>query len=225
VSCRYTTLSPELTYLDGSQTDFTKLNAKICILPTISRTSPIPLHRLSPSHANIRVNSADSTHPPSPLYNNALLTAFSPKPHLLSTYNLIHSIPAFSDALTLLRLWANQRGFGEGSKLCIKGFESAGALWPNLLELVINGEEPSANGFTKRKPLGKGLSSYQLFKAALSSLADHDLTANPALIKSITTHKYPASEFKANVPATLLDSSSLVNLVSYIPPGCLDLVS
>lgn len=160
--------------LDGSQADFTKLNARVCIIPTISTNSPIPLHRLSPAHANIRANSTktseEGTHSPTPMYNNALLTSFSPKPHLLSTYNDIHSIPAFSDALSLLRIWANQRGFGEGSRLCVKGFESSGPLWCGLLELVIDGEEPSTSATSKRKPLGKGLSSYQLFKAVLDCL-------------------------------------------------------
>ncbi|KAJ2925593.1 hypothetical protein H1R20_g11503, partial [Candolleomyces eurysporus] len=225
---------PRLTKLvlvpkpDGSQTDFTKLNARVCIIPTISTNSPIPLHRLSPAHANIRINSTktsdEDTHSPTPTYNNALLTSFSPKPHLLSTYNAIHSIPAFADALSLLRLWANQRGFGEGSRLCVKGFESSGPLWSGLLELVIDGEEPSTSAASKRKPLGKGLSSYQLFKAVLDCLAKHDFTKHSALIKSTANHKFSVNEFKEHHSATLVDSSSLVNLVAYLPLGCLDLL-
>ncbi|KAF6752889.1 pre-rRNA processing protein Utp22 [Ephemerocybe angulata] len=216
---------PRLTKLMDPVTDFTKLNARVCIIPTISTSSPISLHRLSPSHANIRVNSGEEgVHHPSPLYNNALLTSYSPKPHLLAMYNHIQSIPAYADALTLLRIWANQRGFGEGSKLSVKGFENAGNLWPALLELVISGEEPSSSGAVNRKPLGKGLSSYQLFKAALSCLAKHDFIKNPALVKSIATHKFPASEYQEHSSATLVDSSSLVNALAYVPLGCIDMI-
>ena len=43
--------------------------------------------------------------------------------------------------------------------------------WAAVLDLLINGEEPLASRLpktsAKRKPLGKGLSSYQLFRAAL----------------------------------------------------------
>lgn len=231
VSYESTAGDPRLTKLvltpkaDGSATDFTKLNARVCIIPTISTSSPISLHRLSPSHANIRVNSGEEgVHHPSPLYNNALLTSYSPKLHLLAMYNHIQSIPAYADALTLLRIWANQRGFGEGSKLSVKGFENAGNLWPALLELVISGEEPSSSGAVNRKPLGKGLSSYQLFKAALSCLAKHDFIKNPALVKSTATHKFPASEYQEHCSATLVDSSSLVNAFAYVPLGCIDMI-
>ena len=41
--------------------------------------------------------------------------------------------------------------------------------WAAVLDMLINGEESVGGKKTasKRKPLGKGLSSYQLFRAAL----------------------------------------------------------
>ena len=43
--------------------------------------------------------------------------------------------------------------------------------WAAVLDLLVNGEEPPigklSKAASKRKPLGKGLSSYQLFRAAL----------------------------------------------------------
>jgi len=162
--------------LDDSTNDFTKLNAKICILPVLSQHSPIPLHRLSPSHSNLRISTSESsndeanssTQKPTPQYNNTILRTMTPKPQLLDTHNLQNECPAFSDALTLLRVWANQRGYSEGARMCVRGFEGAGPFWSSVLALLLNGEEPAAGAKkAKRRSVGKGLSSYQLFKAAL----------------------------------------------------------
>ena len=30
---------------------------------------------------------------------------------------------SFSDRLTLLQIWANQRGYSEGTQTCVRGFE------------------------------------------------------------------------------------------------------
>lgn len=164
---------------DDSPNDFTKLNAQICLIPTLSLESPIPLHRLSPSHSNLRVTSISqdteagpSNHQATPLYNNAILTCFTPRPHLLAIHALTQ-IPAFNDALALLRIWANQRGYSSGSKPCVRGFQDMGPWWAFLLSAVMNGEESTQDGKpSKRKPLGKGLSSYQLFKAALDFIGE-----------------------------------------------------
>ena len=49
-----------------------------------------------------------------------------------------------------------------------------GMWWASVLDMLVHGEEPqpmpSGKATAKRKPLGKGLSSYQLFKAALDFL-------------------------------------------------------
>lgn len=108
---------------------------------------------------------------PTPLYNTALLLSFSPKMYLLATHSLAQDSPAFRDALTLLRVWANQRGYTAGARMCVRGFENSGVLWSQLLAMTITGEEcQDGVKTTKRKPLGRGLSSYQLFKAALDIL-------------------------------------------------------
>ena len=63
----------------------------------------------------------------------------------------------------------------------MRGFESAGMIWATILDLLVSGEEPISGAFggngktvTGRKPLGKGLSSYQLFRAALDFLGKSD---------------------------------------------------
>jgi U3 small nucleolar RNA-associated protein 22 len=124
-----------------------------------------------------------------------LLLSFTPKMHLLDAHALLGNTPsntdAFRDALTLLRVWANQRGYGEGARPSVLGFEGRGAWWAGLLGLLVEGgeeqtvavEEEYSNtdgestattkrklGSRKRKTIGKGLSSYQLFKVALDFL-------------------------------------------------------
>ena len=165
--------------VDGSVHDFTKLNAQICIIPTIPLNSPISIHRLSPSHLNFLGTAEDKGDADeakaSPLYNSAVLTSFTPRSHLLSTHALQRSVPAFDDAIVLLRVWANQRGYGEGLKMTVRGFEGKGPWWTSLLQYLIQGEELSGIGNSrksKRKPVGRGLSSYQLFRAALDFLCE-----------------------------------------------------
>jgi len=95
----------------------------------------------------------------------------TPKLDLLTMHSLKQDAPGFNDALTLLRVWANQRGYGEGERLCVGGFEGKGRWWAAVIGLLLNGEEGADGKKGKlRRPVGKGLSSYQLFRAALDLL-------------------------------------------------------
>ncbi|KAJ7116340.1 Nrap protein [Mycena epipterygia] len=221
---------PRLTKLvleprkDESVNDFTKLNARVCVIPVLSADAPIPLHRLSPSHSNIRISSdSDAVSVPTPLYNSALLTALTPKTHLLSTFALKERATSFSDALALLRVWANQRGYGHGSRMCVRGFDSLGSWWAVLLGFLVFGEEPTGKG-PKRKPLGKGLSSYQLFRAALDFLSRHDFEKEAAFHKTKEAHRFPPEEYQAHHDAVFVESSSTVNMLAGVPLGSLQLL-
>ncbi|KAJ7914876.1 Nrap protein-domain-containing protein [Mycena leptocephala] len=222
--------NPRLTKLvlepkkDESLNDFTKLNARVCIIPVLPADSPIPLHRLSPSHSNIRISGdTDAVSVPTPLYNSALLSALMPKTHLLSTFALKEHTPSFCDAVALLRVWANQRGYGEGSRMCVRGFDSLGSWWAVLLGLLVFGEEPKGKG-AKRKPLGRGLSSYQLFRAALDFLSRHDFGKEAAFHKTKEGHRFSPEEYQAHHEAVLVDSSSTLNVLSGVPLGSLQLL-
>lgn len=118
----------------------------------------------------------DPANQPTPLYNNSLLLCTSPKERLLADHASKNASSGFADALALLKIWANQRGFGSGSKLCVRGFDDGrGSFWTSLLGVVINGEDgtwKNSNKKQSRKPLGRGLSSYQLFRAALDFLGE-----------------------------------------------------
>ncbi|KAL1700082.1 Nrap protein [Schizophyllum commune] len=216
---------------DGSDTDFTKLNAEVSILPVLSPTCPISLRHLTPSHANIRVSSSTSdpssssqTHPPTPLYNTALLTATAPRPELLAAHTLKQQSAAFADALTLLRVWANQRGFGVGTRMCIRGFEGKGPFWVGILALLVYGEEGAGAGSKKRKPLGRGLSSWQMFRAALDFLAKHDFEREPVFVKAAEPRELNAEEYAENFCATFVSSATSVNLLADVPLGSLALL-
>ncbi|KAF8066902.1 Nrap protein [Lyophyllum atratum] len=239
VDVQYDSLSddPRLTKLvltpkkGDSVTDFTKLNAQVNFIPVLSAQSPIPLHRLSPSHSNIRISSATNdeaktANPPTPIYNTALLLALAPKTQLLATHALKDHSPAFSDALTLLRVWANQRGYGPGSRICVRGFETRGSWWSSLLGLLISGEERAgAPKASKRKPLGRGLSSYQLFRAALDFLSKHDFHKDPVFLRTEKgVHRFPPEEYQQHHEITFVDSSSTVNLLAGVPLGSLELL-
>ncbi|KAK7059108.1 U3 snoRNP protein [Paramarasmius palmivorus] len=226
---------PRLTKLllepctDDSPNDFTKLNARVVIIPVLSSECPIPLHRLSPSHLNFRNTSQEENERQlsSPLYNTALLTAFTPRSHLLSTYNIQQSVPAFNDAVCLLRVWANQHGYGEGTRMCVRGFDGRGSWWSSLLAFLVIGEEPSSAGKTgssKRKLLGRGLSSYQLFRAALDFLSKHDFESDPIFVKCSDGHRYLPDEYQSHHEAVFVDSTSTQNLLANVPIGSLKLL-
>ncbi|KAH7909413.1 Nrap protein [Hygrophoropsis aurantiaca] len=218
---------PRLTVLtlrpktDGSQTDFSRLQAEVRIIPVLSPSSPIQLHRLSPSHSNVRLSAEKKHEPtPTPIYNTAILLSVFPKSDLLFTHQLQESCPAFRDAYTLLRIWAHQRGYGGGSNMCVRGFEGKGAWWASLLGLLITGEEPSQPNSKKgsvRRPLGRGLSSYQLFRGALDFLAKHKFAESAVFVKASNGHRFPPEEYVAQHSATFVDSKSTVNLLADVP--------
>ncbi|KAI0292587.1 Nrap protein [Russula brevipes] len=179
---------PRLTTLilrpkhDNTPMDFSKLNAVVRIIPTLSASSPIPRIRLSPNRSNFRVrlsDSADSGHEsvPTPTYNAVLMLASTPQCHVLS------------------------RGYGEGRRTCIRGFEGVGPWWNAVLEL---------------RPLGNGLSSYQLFKAALDFLAQHDFSRDPVFVKRKDGHLFPPEDYLGSYEAVLVDSSS-INVLANTP--------
>lgn len=100
--------------------------------------------------------------------------------HLLLLHAASTEIPAFKDALALLRVWANQRGFAPSDRAVV-GFDTGsgmgGSWWGCLILYVVWGDDQASlvpkDGGKRRKgkrTVGKGLSSYQLFRAVLDLL-------------------------------------------------------
>ncbi|KAG2143259.1 Nrap protein [Suillus cothurnatus] len=208
--------------------NFAKSHAEVHVIPVLSSSSPLSPSRLFPSHSNVRIPSTSSSLPfPTPIYNNAILLSTYAKVALMSTYGLKNALPAFHDAYTLLRVWANQRGYGDG-ELCVKGFEGKGLFWAGLLHYLISGEElvgTKSGGVKLRRPLGKGLSSYQLFKAVLDFLANQKFGETAVFTKTTNGHRCPPEEYITHHPAVFVDATSTINFLSDVPLTSLDLLS
>jgi hypothetical protein len=85
-------------------------------------------------------------------------------------------------------VWANQRGFGRGEKT-VMGFEALGDWWAFLFIYLVGGPSEHASVEAKRrKPIGKGLSSYQLFRAALDFLCTFALPLTHGPLIDIHSH-------------------------------------
>lgn len=160
---------------DESKFDFSSAKAWIRILATLAQDSPISLKHVDSTHCNIRIPSSPNN-VPTHRYNDALLQSTSGLPHLLSTYEIKKTVDSFSDALALLRIWANQRGYCRGKEgWGVLGFEDRGPFWSGLLELMVKGDASVKGRKSRVKPVGRGLSSYQLFKAAIGFLGALDI--------------------------------------------------
>ena len=164
-----------LIYSDEPKLDFSSAKARIRILATLGQDSPISLKHVDSVHCNIRIPSSPNDIP-THRYNDALLQSTTAVPHLLSAYETKQSVDNFSDALALLRIWANQRGYCRGKDgWSVLGFEDRGPFWSGLLELMVKGDASSKGSKSRVKPVGRGLSSYQLFKATIGFLGALDI--------------------------------------------------
>lgn len=187
--------------IPGSKYDFKKLNAYIRIVPTLSADSPIPISRLSPKHANLRTaDSEPSSSNPTPRYNNDILLNTTPLSHLLLLHAAGKEIPSFRDAVALLRVWANQRGYSPGGERTVVGFDKdfQGAWWSFLVLYLVWGDDPVAfeaghEAAKKRKSgrrtIGKELSSYQMFRAVLDFLGESPCLHEFALFDALTWNR------------------------------------
>ena len=148
---------------DGTECDFSKSHARIRLLPSISRTV-FKTSKLLSSRCSIRSSPNTQT----PLYNAAIMEDSLHHHFVNYIYNAIQSCAAMIDASLLGRIWLRQRGFtGSYLKGGFGAFE-----WTWFLSHLIQG---SNNG---RDSLNPGLSSFQLFRGALNSLAVTDRVKN-----------------------------------------------
>jgi U3 small nucleolar RNA-associated protein 22 len=152
-----------------------KTPLSVRIIPTLPPNHPLSERHLAPGRAGIRTTaSADSISEPvpTPLYNNLVQLGTSPLPHLLATHNAKKQIPAYVDTIALLKVWANQRGYGTGAGgRCVRGFGALGAWWGALIVYLVLGGK-GVKGVKKQRRVGRGLSSYQLFRAVLDFLGE-----------------------------------------------------
>ena len=172
------------------------------ILVTLAADNPIPMKRLLPSVCNIRTpvlnsvaatNSSASETKPSPtqMYNNDILLMTTPVPYLLASFAISKEVPGFKDCVRLLGLWGSRRGYvgvnpmqaESENTFVIAGFEDGSVIgsaswWSALLTVLIWGEVDNQSRKSQKDPkiktIGRGLSSYQMFRAVMGFLGALD---------------------------------------------------
>lgn len=171
---------------DKSASDFSKLNLSLVLTPVLP-TSLFPTSKLSPLRNALRPPS-DVTPPPTPNYNAALLSTSLAPTRLLYLHALSVALPSYKDASILLQLWGSKRSFGLGLAF---GTPSNG--WREWVELVLGylvfggSVVDRATGSTVAgggKKVGKGMSSYQVFRAVLDFFAHHAFDARAVFVQA-----------------------------------------
>ncbi|KAH6905443.1 Nrap protein-domain-containing protein [Coprinopsis sp. MPI-PUGE-AT-0042] len=203
------------------------------VRPKASRTAPLEQFLLNLHTFLSKLPSVSPQHPLAAAHNlhkKGVEVAYClPLPTEETNWKVAFEKPT---DITLVGSWPNKvavKGkdgveFGKGTRMCVRVFEDAGAFWVGLLDLLVSGEEAGGGGPGKKRPLGKGLSSYQLFKRALDCLAKQDWNQGLGFVTSATGIPYDEEEYRAAWRATLVDSASWLNLLVSVPTGSLALL-
>ncbi|OUM62146.1 hypothetical protein PIROE2DRAFT_69533 [Piromyces sp. E2] len=191
----------------GSEFDFSKSSFCIRILPSIS-PSVFPIQRLAPTRNNVRPTVEMKTLPPTPLYNNIILTETAYVSHLNTLHRYVKSSASFKDACILAKVWLNQRDFnGKNGRL-------SGFIFAMIMAWLMKCGGPDGS-----KKLGVSYSSFQLFKITMEFIANHDFVNKPIIM---TDNQEPiSSEFTTDSYAStneivIIDMTGRVNLAANI---------
>ncbi|CAE6493644.1 unnamed protein product [Rhizoctonia solani] len=228
---RRTTLVISPTKDSPSELSRSKVPLSIRIILVLPSNHPLSERHLGPGRACIRTSGSSDLDPtPTPLYNNSALLGATPASHLLLIHNAKCQIPAFGDTLALLRVWANQRGYGTGAghrsedtaqpARCVRGFGFLGAWWGAVIVYLVLGGK-SVKGVKKQPRIGRGLSSYQLFRAVLDFLAKHDFATTPVFLGE---SPFEIADWKEQHDAIFVDGSGKYNMLAGVPLESLELL-
>jgi U3 small nucleolar RNA-associated protein 22 len=141
-----------------SQNVFTK------IIPTKNSVRPA----VFPSYATSIDNSL-----PTPQYNASLISDSSFLLHLNHLHAQTNKCPALKDAISIIKVWLAQRGFGGVDAVC-----SFGGFEMSMIMAHLVAKESSTGSY--------GYSAYQLFKLAINFLANFDVKQCKFLTESGT---------------------------------------
>ncbi|KZO90623.1 Nrap protein [Calocera viscosa TUFC12733] len=191
---------------------------------------PFPVSHLSPGRASLHTSATSS--PPTPLYNSLILSASLPLSLLVTVHQFTTDIPAYRDALALLRAWASRRGFdrsGRPDERSVLGFEGRGAWWALLLGGCVQGWEEIGGRLpgiaASKSRLARGMSSYQLFRGALDFLQSWDWEL-PVFMKTRSGGKdgFPLQEWKLHHECIFVEGTGHSNILSGVPRASLNLL-
>ncbi|ANB12893.1 Utp22p [Sugiyamaella lignohabitans] len=204
-----------LTFTDSKLAKRFNINVVFGVAPTTFES-----RKLSPERNCVRLqqdstadNNSAKMLPPTPLYNSSLLSDTTYSSYLEFIHRACHQCEAFKDAAKLGRLWLRQRGFDSSPRHGGFGhFE-----WCLLMAALLQGGDRSGSS----KVLMAGYSSYQLFKATLTFLANNDISGRLGLsfstVKGQNTKLESLKQFvpQSPVPGTaafLFDRDSKLNV-------------
>ncbi|KAF2751624.1 Nrap protein [Sporormia fimetaria CBS 119925] len=164
---------------DGGADDFSGSKCQVRILLAIPEGT-FAEAKVRPTSNCIRPQdqsegNATKALPPTPFYNATLQSDATMMPYLKLLHSASSKCDAFKDACVLGRIWLKQRGFG--TRVRKGGFGNFE--WAALMAILLH----SKTG-VGASPLSPGYSSYQLFKATLQFLAQHNLTKTPYVFQA-----------------------------------------
>ncbi|TIA91434.1 hypothetical protein E3P99_01087 [Wallemia hederae] len=182
-------LEPVINVTSKKGSKFMPSNTTIAIVPALTHPSPFkPLSKISPAKIGSKLSNA--------FMKPSLIPA-----HLTYLYNIAETVPAFRDAVKLLKIWANQRAL----EWILNGFNAE-----FLVALLVEGAQDGS------KRVGKGLSSYQLFKAVMDLLARTDFSE--VFMKSSNAGGFSPEDFDGSSPLVFVDPSHTLNLMEGLLP-------
>ncbi|KAG8732138.1 hypothetical protein FRC11_000523 [Ceratobasidium sp. 423] len=219
---RQTTLVISPTIDSSSELTRSKFPLSIRIIPVLPSNHPLSERHLGPGRACIQTSGSSDLDPtPTPLNNDLALLGTTPVSHLLLIHNAKGQILAFGDTLALLRVWANQRGYGTGAgHRSEDSAQRAGAWWGGVIVYLVLGGKP-VKGVKKQARVGRGLSSYQLFRAVLDFLAKHDFATTPMFLGG---GPFGLAGWEGHRGAIFVDGSGKYNMLAGVPLESLELL-
>ncbi|WFD35008.1 U3 snoRNP protein [Malassezia cuniculi] len=217
----------------GSDTDFSKAKAVIRI--HLAHENGIFGGRLAPTRNNLRAShvlgtdAADAADEPTPVYNSAIQADSLRLAHLVFLHAKSQEVPAFAEAVQMLKTWATQRGFGTltldepRGRQIVAGSESARFVLSMLLAHLLCGSD-DGNAVQRRPKLSSGFSNYQLFRGVLDFIAKTGFS-KPVFMKSQPQYGLQGSRLDfAPFANALVDPSGQLNLLADWPAQSVELL-
>ncbi|TIC69107.1 Nrap protein [Wallemia mellicola] len=182
-------LEPVISITNKKGSKFIPSNTTINLVSALASPTPFkPLSKISPSRIGSKLS-------------NAFMKPSLHTPHLTYLYNIAETVPAFRDAVKLLKVWANQRSLD----WLLNGFNAE-----FVVALLVDGDQDG------KGRVGKGLSSYQLFKTVMDLLRKTDFTS--VFMKSITTGGFSKEDHFNSTPLLFIDPTHTYNLMDGLLP-------
>jgi U3 small nucleolar RNA-associated protein 22 len=163
--------------------------------------------RLAPARSNVKIGETPS---PTPHYNASVLIDSYLIPHTQLINAKIEEAPALAEAISLVKIWIAQRS------LPLSGF-LMGMIMAWLMKIKDS----------KIRKIGRGYSSFQMFKIVIDLIATYDFTSPLFLTengKAIDKDGFGEESFRKAYEISIVDPTGTINLAYGITKSGMDLV-